>query len=1094
MDVGVGTRCVLFTDFVASTELRIRLGEERADELQRRHDSLLAEALAGHGGAVLKYLGDGVLATFESAAEGVAAAVAVQQAVSAHAAAHPGLAFSVRIGLSVGDVSLERDDVFGTAVVEAARLCTSANGGEIFVADIVRALARGRGGFVFEPIGELDLKGLPEPVPACKVTWAALEADVGVAPLPPLLVGGATVEYVGREAVLARLRRSWSSVREGHSATVLIGGEPGIGKTRTSAEVAMRAHREGALVLYGRCEEGLNLPYQPFVEALDHHTRHVEAAELGRLPGELARLLPDLASRVRNLPPSLVSDPRTEEHRLLSAVSSWLVEASRAHGIVLVVDDLHWATPPTVLMLLHVVREAAATEGARLMVIGTFRDSDLDPEHPFAHTLGDLAPVPGVLRIALRGLSDAEIARFLEEAAGHDLDDDGLLLARMLHAETEGNPFFVGEVIRHLIETGVVRREGDRWVVPDVGALSVPEGVRDVIIRRLSRLGEATRQVLTVAAVVGRDIDVDVLCGVADHGEDVVIDALDEALRARLVEETGPDHYRFSHALLRTTLYDQLSATRRRRVHRRTASVLEKLRPDDVIALAYHFVEGGPEHGDTSRGVHYTLAAAEQSLEARALAEAEARFRTALELLEDDEHGSPADRLDALFGLGISMRDQGRHEFREVLLDASRRAHVLGDVPRQVRAVLANSRGTGSVIGATDQERVAEIEAALASLGDDPAPERARLLARLASELATDDFETRGMTLAAEALALARGLGDEELVGEVLYMCGTCFFALERSESLPALFDPVIAEADHRGDPTARVWSRLQRAAAAWTLFDLATDARLRREAREIADQEGLPVLQWATRTFGVAPLIMGGRLAEAEALANEALAIGQAAGEPDAGSWWAATLVPVVWVRDGAGTMADAAGQLAEQFPGAVGWRTFQVFALAHAGRHEEAREVLRRSALDFDRLCRTIWLSAPAAQLAEVAYLLADVDLAGRLLPALRRHAGQFAHVWVSGAGPVDFFIGRALDVLHEHDEAMAHFERAIAACRREGARLWAASTTLGLVQGLAARAAPGDLERARLTRDAALAEAEAMGARWLARELGSIDLSAG
>ena len=168
-------------------------------------------------------------------------------------------------------------------------------------------------------------------------------------------------------------------------------------------------------------------------------------------------------------------------------------------------------------------------------------------------------------------------------------------LAESLHAETEGNPFFVGEVLRHLVETGMVRRQDDRWVVARGGAMAVPEGVRDVVGRRLGRLSAQTNQMLSVAAVLGRDFDVELLAAVRDAPEDSLLDALDEAVGAGLVQETGADRYRFAHVLVRATLLEELSATRRRRLHWRVGEVIEKLRPDDVVALAYHFGQAGPD-------------------------------------------------------------------------------------------------------------------------------------------------------------------------------------------------------------------------------------------------------------------------------------------------------------------------------------------------------------------------------------------------------------------------------------------------------------------------------------------------------------------
>jgi class 3 adenylate cyclase len=239
---GRATATVLFTDLVGSTALRSRLGEQAAEELRRRHDHLLTGAVATHHGQVVKGLGDGVMATFAGASDGVAAAVAIQQAIDRHnrSAAGPEQ-LTVRIGLSAGDVSFEEGDCFGTPVIEAARLCAAASGGQVLASEMVRWLVRG-GGHRFSPLGALDLKGLAEPVPTCEVAWEPLRASV---PLPSLLTDVGRI-FVGRNDELDRLEQLWKEAVAGERRVALVAGEPGVGKTRLGAELARKAHDEGA--------------------------------------------------------------------------------------------------------------------------------------------------------------------------------------------------------------------------------------------------------------------------------------------------------------------------------------------------------------------------------------------------------------------------------------------------------------------------------------------------------------------------------------------------------------------------------------------------------------------------------------------------------------------------------------------------------------------------------------------------------------------------------------------------------------------------------------------------------------------------------
>ena len=1031
------TASVLFTDLVGSTELRARLGEDAADALQRAHDALLAAAVEASGGRVVKNLGDGIMATFTSAADAVGAAVAMQHAAWEHRRTRPTEQVELRVGISVGDVSFEGDDCFGTPVVEASRLCAAALGGQIIAADLVRAMARGRGGHRFEPLGDLELKGLPEPLAAAQVLWDPPARDSGAAGrpgYPPLLVGNGTVAYVGREALLGRLDAAWHEVRQGGCRTVLLAGEPGVGKTHTSAEIARAAYDDGATVLYGRCDEAWGVPHQPFVEAVDHFTAGSGAtgATLGRLPGELARLLPDLAARVGGLAPPVASDPKTEEHRLFEAVTSWLVDASREGGLVLVVDDLHWAAKPTLQLLLHVVRAAAAPgSGARLLVVATYRDTDIDRTHPLSSTLADLRRLSGVERISVDGLTGDEVVAFVETAAGHALDVDTLALARRVHAETEGNPFFVGEVLRHLVETGVVRRTEDRWVVVDVESVAVPEGVRDVVGRRVSQLSETANTVLSMASVVGRDFTLDVVGPLVDGGDDAVLDALDEALRARLVEETGPDAFRFAHALVRTTLYDELSASRRRRLHRRVADVLEKLHADDVVALAHHTVEGGPDGGDLRRAVTYTLAAADQALHARAIADAERRFHQAVELIDDWDDPDPVLRLRAMCGLGEAQRDQGDPAHRETLLQAAAGAAEIGATDLLVRAVLANSRGVSSIIGKVDRERVDALERALAALPDAPSAERAMVMATLAAELSFDVASAgRRVELVDAAWALAQTIGDDRLEAEAAVRLSMLSWRPATWTQAIGWAQTSVDLADRTNDPNLRVLARFQLAMAHSHAADIAAAEAAAAEGLAIAEREGTPVLVWMMQAVSAQFPAYVGDFAEAHARNDAAAASGNALGMVDAQSWWGAVMGGIAYSTGSWTEIVDVMAPFADAFSDSPVWPIGVAATYAEAGRFEEASAMLAK--VDFDALFdgpgETFTVSA-WANLATYAWAAADAGLAQRIADAVTRHGLQdhWAGFGMYLQTPLRYPLLVADALAGRIDEALAHARRA-------------------------------------------------------------------
>jgi class 3 adenylate cyclase/DNA polymerase III delta prime subunit len=570
-----GTATVLFTDLVGSTELLTRFGADAFDKLRRSHFAALRTALARHGGEEIKTLGDGILAVFGSATAAVNCAVAMQQAVSRQdrAGSAP---LAVRVGLGLGDVTFEEGDVFGAPVVEAARLVAIAEGGQVLATAVVRAAA-GRSEATFVDRGQHALKGLPEPVAAYEVTWAP-RADPAI-PLPALLTGTLRV-FVGRERELERLDQLWKEASAGELRVALLAGEPGVGKTRLAAQLARHVHSEEATVLAGACGEDLGVPYQPFVEALRHLIDHSAADQLtnglGRYPGELVRLVPELAERLPGLPPPLSSDPETERYRLFDAVAGWLAGASRDHPVLLILDDLQWAAKPTLLLLRHVARSA---EPMSLLVVGTYRDTEIGRDHPLAGTLADLRRLTGFERLSLSGLDRAGVLAFLEQAADHNLDEEAALtLAAAIHEETEGNPFFVVEVVRHLTETGGIDRRDGRWVTTlPVENLGIPEGVRDVVGRRLSRLSEEANRVLGLAAVIGMEFDLAVLGPAAGLGSDSLASVVDEAAASRLVTDVPGlgARCRFSHALVRDTLYSEFSAARRVALHRRVAEAIE---------------------------------------------------------------------------------------------------------------------------------------------------------------------------------------------------------------------------------------------------------------------------------------------------------------------------------------------------------------------------------------------------------------------------------------------------------------------------------------------------------------------------------------
>jgi class 3 adenylate cyclase/tetratricopeptide (TPR) repeat protein len=1087
--IGIDTATVLFTDLVDSTAARARLGEDAADELRRLHDQLLTGAIERHEGAVVKGLGDGLMATFASAADGVAAAVDIQQQLAAHNRRTPNNPLTVRIGVSAGDVVREAGDCFGRPVIEASRLCAAAEGDQILVADVVRLLARNRSEHAFVTVGELELKGLPDPVAASSVSWAPLPAgDAGQLPIPELLDGGARLDFSGRDTELDTVTSAWKEALTGERQAVLLAGEPGIGKTRLAREAALRAHEQGGTVLYGRCEEDLGAPYQPFVEALDYFVRRSDPAtlteSLGRYAGDLARLCPQVADVVPDLPPPVESDPETERYRLFEAVASWLATASEPQGLVLVLDDLHWATRPTLVLLQHVLH---ATAQSRVLVLGTYRDTDLDRAHPLAGLLADLRRVTGVSRVALSGLDVDGVIRLVSHAAGHELEDEGVELARMIHAETEGNPFFVGEILRHLRESGAIYIENGRWVSQLTAAqVGIPEGVREVVGRRLDRLSAEANTALSMAAVIGRDFDLATVAAATGLDEDAALTGLEGASEARLIEETGSGRYRFAHALVRSTLYDELSATRRTRMHLKVGEYVERHDPTAVATLAYHFgnVPVGEAH---HKAVKYAKLAGDQAMEQLAHDQAIDSYRDALDLLDDDlDH--EVERCEVLVALGEAQRRGGDPQHRQTLLDAGRLARRLGSVDLQVRAALLNTRGFWSMAGEIDQERMAALESALEAVGDEDSADRARMLGQLATELMFSNEDERRSATVDEAIAVARRVGDSTALSDVLVAGAPAILVPWRMQDAVACADEGLTLSAKVGDPTrwtlANLWSFITRmyagdAEAAEVRIDI---------VRASASQLAQPTVHWLTTSWTVSRVLMLGELDEAERLATEAYEVGARTGQPDAFTWYAAQLFTIMRERGLAGTLRESVQKEVDDNPGLPAWRVALASLCGDDGDLGPGREALELLIPD-GRIgyARDVMWTYTTAFLLDTAEAVGDRARGGLLYNELLPYRALPVHAGVTYQGSAECHLAAGARLLGRYDDAVHHLEAAIAFEERMSAPTWLGLACADLAKTLRLRA--GDRSDPAAVADRARADEMTARALELAKQTGSV-----
>jgi class 3 adenylate cyclase/tetratricopeptide (TPR) repeat protein len=1077
-----GVACVLFTDLVGSTELMARLGDVAFDVVRTEHFAWLRQAVAAAGGTEVKTTGDGLLATFGSASEGLAGAVAAQQ-ITDRQARRTEVPLSIRVGLAFGEVSWEDDDVFGTPVVEAARLVAAARPGQILCTALVRMVAGSRVPAPVSDVGSLDLKGLPDPVAVCEVAWES-RSEPGALPLPPLLTGPGRI-FVGRDDELERARRLWKEVSgDGGRQLFLLAGEPGIGKTRLATELARAVHQDGATVMAGRCDEDLGVPYQPFVEALRHYVTHAAPPRFGRYGGELARLVPEVRDRLPELPEPLRSDPESERYRLFDAVAGWLADASAESPVLLVLDDLHWAAKPTLLLLRHVLRSA---EPLRLLVVITYRDTDIGRGDPLTEFLADLRREGVGERVPLLGLDRVGVGAFLEAAAGHALPDvEGEELIRAVWEETEGNPFFVAEVLRNLTESGGLEERDGRWVLTaPVEELGIPEGVRDVVGRRLSRLPEGVDRILAVAAVAGLEFEPAVVASAGGCDDDDLFAALEAAAAARLVVEvTGGVRFRFSHALVRATLYEEMSGPRRVALHRKTAEAIESLHGrnlDDYLpALAHHWARASAPTANVDRAVEYATLAGHRALAQLAHDEAAIYYAQALELLGAAPQGDDGLRQDLLISLGEAQKRAGDPAHRETLFAAAHLAKERGDADALARAALANSRVIfmGSMFGA-DAERVAALEAALSAVDDGDSALRARLLAAFALESFAHGAEsTRRGELSDEALGMARRVGDPATLAGVLlaryYTIRSPLTLDERWANMAELMDL----AEHLGDPTTRFRAATLRMMCAVEIGDSTAADSAFELGDALARDLGQPTLLWTAKNNRVAWFARHGRLGEAEESSRAARELGLSTGQPDTDAYFISMMVFVLREQGRLGELVEIMEAVLEQYPLPV-LNAFLTEAYTQAGRDAEARAIFHECAtgrlaiqpLDF------IWLFHMTCWAAAAVHL-DEAETIAELYRMLSPFAEQVVVAAGVPGGSTAHHLGILAAALGRFDEADAHLAAAAGTHERMVMPTWVAHTGLEWGSVLLRRNQPGDHVRAVELLDRALAGAVEYG----------------
>jgi class 3 adenylate cyclase len=846
------------------------------------------------------------------------------------------------------------------------------------------------------------------------------------------LAGGV---FVGREKEMDELRAGLEDALSGRGRLLMLVGEPGIGKTRTSEEFATYARLRSVQVLWGRCYEGEGAPaYWPWVQAIRSyvHDRDPQAlmSEMGPGAADIAQIISEVRDRLPGLPAPPSLEPEQARFRLFDSITTFLKNASRSQPLALVLDDLHWADKPSLLLLQFLSREL---RGARLLVLATYRDVEVRRQHPLSQALGELNREGLSQRILLRGLTARDVARFVEITAGAAPPP---ALVEAVYRETEGNPFFVNEVVRLLVADG--RLESPEQVKS--WSVTIPQSVREVVGRRLDHLSEACNRVLTVASVIGREFELRVLERVAGaHGDapltgDRLLEALEEAVAARVITEVprAADRYSFSHALIRETLYEELSTTRRVRLHRQIGEAIEEIDPEGRLPqLAYHFCEAAPG-GDIDKAVDYAKRAGERAMSLFAYEEAAAHYQRALQALEMKTPADEPLRCDLLLALGQAQLWGGETETgRQTNRQAFELARALGDARRLGEASVGLAWGSPPLEVEQQRVWVEVLEEALAAQGDEASGLRSRLLSRLAAALVFSQDQERRVRAVEEAVEVARRAGDiDALVFAVSANVAVGLAHRDPAEAL-ALADEVLALAEKAGAMQGRLLGRWFRIACYLQTGNIPNAGREIDAHSKLAEESRSPYFLYFIPLHGCMSALLEGRWQDAERLAQEAMASGQGPHGSLALGWFGVQMFPL---RREQGRIAEMEGALKgyiAQFPAAWVWRVALASAYCDLGRAEEARALYDELvAADPGSLPRdSSWLPG-IVMLAEVSWNLNDAAGAARLYDLLLPYAGRNVVVGVSANcyGDTSRFLGQLAAVLERWDDAVAHFEHAL------------------------------------------------------------------
>jgi class 3 adenylate cyclase/tetratricopeptide (TPR) repeat protein len=930
---------IMMTDVAGSTALRRARGDREADDVLAPQAAIVRNEVAAFGGRVRKSMGDGFLMSFPSTVPAVRAAAAIQRAVQENNTASPQRTIDVRIGIHVGQVTERDGDLLGQAVHAAARVMAEAVGGQILISDEVRKHAEPDLDWAFLDSGLFWLRGFPERWRLYEVAWS--DAAAGAR---PSAVSAELTPFVERDTERADLRRLVDGALAGHGGLALVAGEPGVGKSRLVAEIADEAEAQGMRALTGHCVEMTGAPpYLPYVEIIEQaiiNPRSPLALQeaLGDVAPEIALIAPALRRIFPDIPPPVELPAELARRYVWNSFGEFVGRAAQGQPLLVVLEDLHWADESSLLLTEHL---AGLLPEMPVLILGTYRDVEVDHSHPLNRVIERLGRQHLLERISLRRLSLDGVGAMLRGLAGQPAPEE---LTQVIHRETEGNPFFVEEVYLHLVESGVLLDERGRLRHDlRLDEVSVPESIRLVVGQRLDRLTSSTYEVLVAAAVSGRMFTPEIVGEVAGINADALVEAFAEAQRARLVAPGKvPGELMFSHELIRQTVLSGVSAAKRQRLHLRTANAISGRYPDDLEShagdLAYHLSRAG-RSGDRASLMRYLTIAGDRAFDVAAFDDAVGHYEHALSLVSSADQPGRAQLLERL---AMALRSVGRWD------DALRTMNDALDLYERVGQVEPIGRlGWAMVYQLVWTARLVEGvqvgQRTLAALGNTVSADKARLLSALGWALSVSgDYSTATATFD-QARGLAEQVGNERAIADVLHM-----------QTLHHLAYAEFTDGIRVG---LRAAETFERESALWDLcsvqaFVIYEDGALggREQAMSLADKTlgiagrlGHIGAAFIVLCDQIREAVMLGDLPQVEALGPQIIDIGERGGLPWRFVGYIYLGLAAHWRDDAERAEAELRKAAEMEPPGAIGGQSGSLLArhLAYQGRTEEVMEL---------------------------------------------------------------------------------------------------------------------------------------------------------